>query len=888
MRNSDSIPFTSASALLLAACAFVPACITAPGLDTPGFDADGKASWEADPADPANVALPTGVPTEASAQDGQTPDEMLREDARMLELKEQRRAFLVEQHMQSAANMRSRLRLRDARAELLAALSLDPDNLQAKKDLAEVNALLGEDYNSKVSTVSETMRDQTSVRTQQMRAEARDLLREGKLMLAKGDYDGAIAQLTIAQLTVQHAPYAIDWEGTDTSIDALLERASDERQNAEEASLLAAQRQAYDELQSREKADVARRRMVIDNMVEQAIESFERGDYEDAIHYADQALRKDPRNQQAEELRESAFKAGLKATRVGYVAAKREQFKRWKEQIESYKVLWSDTITLPDPEEWAEMTARRASRRGLDLDQMDSAANMALRQSLRSTRIQLPEFEDEEDIRSIIDMIRLQTGLPLVVDPAAYNAVIDEGILFTFSFENQLTVEQSLNLIADMAGQTVTWTVRHDAVLVTTVEKARGESKVVHHDVQDLVFGLTDFMGPRINKIRLLDELEDDDGGGPFGFVGEAPKLIDPDDLATMIQENVEPGSWEDGATIESYEGHIIIVQTDDVQRKVSKFLEDLRNFSSSMVTIETKFMTVGDNWIQEIGVDFRGLDNNPLTDVTNGLEDMASKGLDNGGTGSDGSNAAGAPSSGFFYDDGGDGDYRGRTENYFGSALGEALSTAGGLSVQYTLLNDLQAALVLRAVEKSSTFELVNDQVLSVHNTQRAYVTVVNQRAYIQDFDVEVATFQAVADPQVNVLNEGVVLDVRPTIHHDRRYITLEVQPTVAKVTNVRQYSSTLGGNTSPVQFELPELQVQSVFTTAQIPDGGSILLGGLTDIRNIERRAEVPWLAQVPLVGFFFKSEGYNDENESLMILIKASITDVREEVDKIEAAY
>lgn len=938
MRNSDSIPFTTASALLLAACAFVPSCITAPGLDA---DVD-AATWEPDPADPVHKPLPAGLPVKAAAQDGNAADQdtsnaakliaeheawlatldsesgaaggeatepaaeatepnddnaaqdgptasdMLRQDARLLELKEQRRAFLVDRHLASAKDLRDRLRLRDAREELLAALTLDPDHLQAKKDLAEVNALLGEDYDATVSTVTETLQNNYKVRTQQLHAEARDLLREGKLLLARGDYNGAIAQLTIAQQTVRFAPYAVDWEGTDTSIDALLGRAIDERQSAEEASLLEAQREAFDELQAREKADVARRKMVVDNMVEQAIDAFDRGDFEEAIDFADQALRKDPRNEQAEELRESAFKAGLKQTRVEYVAAKREQFKRWKEQIESYKILWSETITLPDPEDWAEMTALRANRRGLDLDQSDSPADMALRESLKGTRIQLPEFEDEEDIRSIVDMIRLQTGLPLVVDPAAYNAVIDEGILFTFSFENQLTVEQALNLITDMAGETVTWTVRHDAVLVTTTEKARGESIVVHHDVQDLVFGLTDFMGPRINRIRLLDELEDDDGGGPFGFVGEAPKLIDPDDLATMIQENVDPGSWEDGATIESYEGHIIIVQTRDVQKKVAKFLEDLRNFSSSMVTIETKFMTVGDNWIQEIGVDFRGLDDNPLTDVTNGLEDMASKGLDNGGTGSDGSNAAGAPSSGFFYDDGQDGDFRGRTENYFGDALGEALSTVGGMSFQYTLLNDLQLAMVLRAVEKSSTFELVNDQVLSVHNTQRAYVTVVNQRAYIQDFDVEVATFQAVADPQVNILNEGVVLDVRPTIHHDRRYITLEVQPTVAKVTNVRQYSSTLGGNTSPVQFELPELQVQSVFTTASIPDGGSILLGGLTDIRNIERRAEVPWLAQVPLVGFFFKSEGYSDENESLMILIKASITDVREEVARIEAAY
>ena len=57
--------------------------------------------------------------------------------------------------------------------------------------------------------------------------------------------------------------------------------------------------------------------------------------------------------------------------------------------------------------------------------------------------------------------------------------------------------------------------------------------------------------------------------------------------------------------------------------------------------------------------------------------------------------------------------------------------------------------------------------------------------------------------------------------------------------------------------------------------------MLGGLSNVRNIERRAEVPWLAKVPLIGFFFKEEGYNDEKTSLMIMLRAWITDVQEEL-------
>ena len=76
---------------------------------------------------------------------------------------------------------------------------------------------------------------------------------------------------------------------------------------------------------------------------------------------------------------------------------------------------------------------------------------------------------------------------------------------------------------------------------------------------------------------------------------------------------------------------------------------------------------------------------------------------------------------------------------------------------------------------------------------------------------------------------------------------------------------------------------------TSAFLPDGGSLMLGGLSRIRNVERRAEVPWLGKIPIVGFLFKTEGYNDERDSLMILVTARITDVRESVEKaLEAQY
>ena len=810
----------------------------------------------------------------------------LQQDARQLSLAEQRKAFLLQDHFDRAQEFLDRLRLDDARREVESALELDPDNLRAKELLSEVNALQGKP-SGEIQTVTEQLADRQKLRVQQLRADTDAAVREGRLAISRGDYDQAIAEFTIAQNYIRFAPYSIDWRGVDTEVDRLLETTKAERAAAERSTREAAQRAAFDALKAQKEAQESQKQALVTNILDRAVTAFDYADYDQAMDLADQALREDPRNEFAQEIRAAAFRAGREKVRDDYVVEKREQFRKWQEGLKELQIPWTDVVTLPDADRWKEITEKRARRRGIDLTQSISPSTLALQEELRSTKLQLPSVEDEESLTAVIDLVRTITGLPLVVDPAAEDAAIDSGVVFTFSFPNLLNAEQVLNIVVGQAGEDVTWTVRHDAVLVTTKEKARGQPIIVNHDVQDLVFGLTDFLGPRIDRIRLLDELEDEDGGGPFGGIGERPKMIEPDRIATLIQENVSVGSWEDeGISIESGEGYILVVHTPEVQMKVRDFLEDLRRFTSSLVTIESKFLTVGSNWLQEIGVDFRGLDGTTLTGVTNGLEDMASRGLDNGGTGTAGQNAAGNPSAGAFYDDGGDGDFRGRTENFFTSPLGSALTNIGGMTFQLQYFDDADLSAILRAVEKSSDTQLINDQVLSVHNTQRAYVAVVNQQAYIQDFDVEVAQFQAVADPQINVLEEGVVLDVRPTIHQNRRYLTLEIQPTVARVVALRSFSTALGGNTSPVEFQLPEVEVASVYTTAVIPDGGSLMLGGLSRIRNIERRAEVPWLGRIPIVGFLFKQEGYNDENQSLMILIKAQITDVREELQRIEA--
>ena len=359
--------------------------------------------------------------------------------------------------------------------------------------------------------------------------------------------------------------------------------------------------------------------------------------------------------------------------------------------------------------------------------------------------------------------------------------------------------------------------------------------------------------------------------------------------MIELVKSAVQPSFWEEveGASIASQgEGTLVVKATPEIQEQIAAFLDDLRGFAGIVVTVEARFLEVSENFLRDVGVDFRGLGGQTpgtlvnLDDVTNGLEDATSAGFDNGGVGT----AALSPSAGAFFNDGGDGDFRARTENIFDNPLGRVLSSVGGATLTLSYLDDTEVSMIVRATEKSLAARTLTAPIITVYNTQRANLTMVNQISYIQDFDVEVAQTSFIADPIVGIIQDGLTLDVRPTVSNDRRYITLELQPTVANVRRpIQEFATSLASSFAPVIIQLPELRLQQARTTVRIPDQGSILIGGLKEIRTVDRQAETPILGKIPILSFLFSRKGRSDEVSHLMILVRAEITDLRAQEDK-----
>ena len=134
---------------------------------------------------------------------------------------------------------------------------------------------------------------------------------------------------------------------------------------------------------------------------------------------------------------------------------------------------------------------------------------------------------------------------------------------------------------------------------------------------------------------------------------------------------------------------------------------------------------------------------------------------------------------------------------------------------------------------------------------------------------------------PAAVLVQDGLTLDVRPTVSHDRKYVTMEVQPTLATLLRpIRTFETNLSGISTPVVFELPEISYSQAATTVKVPDGGYVVIGGLKHVSTVDRRSETPILSNIPLLSFLFTRKGRSDEIRDLIIVIHVRILDLTEE--------
>ena len=856
----------------------------------PGCSSDSSETERPAPMEEAEEVPPTveteepDVAVEPANPKPSTPQETQDSFARQQEertLAAQREELLVQTYLTSARRYIANSEFKKAEDAVMQALQARPHDPDAVAVLRQVRALQGHNMDTMAEIDQWVVNKRRLVRQAQV-AKANDhFLRANQAFMA-GDYESSRKEIEKANLIISFDPHQTDFGDLAQQVPAMkivvANRLAEARRSEEERVF----GEAYANVVEEEK----RRELKVDEQVRQsmirAVESYLQGNFDNAEFLARAALRDRPQMKDARELIDNAQKARHAKWRVSFGQRKKEEYQKWLERVRETQIPYTSLLSWPTRERWDEITKMRA--RGDTIDQAldDSEAVKRIKRKLANETITLDFGEEEATFEDVVKHIRSTQGFNIVVDSEVMSEKGPDPVGHTLIETNLGSALKTV--LTDLE---LDYVFKDDVLWITSNEKAlslrRPYPRV--YEVRDLTVSLPHFKAPDL-ALR-PGPAGETAGRAVWGEDLERTQDTSLDRLVDLLRENVAKTTWDvDGFSLQPSSGQIVAVTTPEIHQQVGKFLNDLRRFTKLTVHVESRFISVHRGFLSDIGFDFRGLGGqNPgtvalLDDVTNGAPYNASAANDNGGPGLP-AGASLSPSAGAFYNDGSDGDLRGRTENVFDRVLGSLLSNTGGATVAFQILDDLQIGGLFRAVEKNLDTSLINAPRLTIFNNQRANLTLVNQISYVKDYDVEVAQTAFIADPLIDIIQDGLTLDVKPTVSHDRKYVTLEVQPTIATLLRpIRTFETNLSGLTAPVVFELPEINYSQAATTVKVPDGGYVVIGGLKHVVTVDRRSETPILSNIPLLSFLFTRKGRSDEIRDLIIVIHVKILDLTEE--------
>jgi type II secretion system protein D len=177
----------------------------------------------------------------------------------------------------------------------------------------------------------------------------------------------------------------------------------------------------------------------------------------------------------------------------------------------------------------------------------------------------------------------------------------------------------------------------------------------------------------------------------------------------------------------------------------------------------------------------------------------------------------------------------------------------------------------LFRALEEKGRLEVLSRPQIVTADNKPAVINVGQQIPLITDSRV---TERGDTINSFRYENVGVNLRVTPRIAPDG-FVKLEVGTTNSTVS-----SSTVQINQDA---DVPIINQRVASTTVSVQSGQSILIGGLIGTIDDKRVRKIPFLGDIPVVGYLFRSNRNRQERRELLILLTPQILSKHEAIAK-----
>jgi general secretion pathway protein D len=167
----------------------------------------------------------------------------------------------------------------------------------------------------------------------------------------------------------------------------------------------------------------------------------------------------------------------------------------------------------------------------------------------------------------------------------------------------------------------------------------------------------------------------------------------------------------------------------------------------------------------------------------------------------------------------------------------------------------DIDVAATLSALSSTGNVRILSRPLIQAQNNQEARILVGSERPFIQSSFTGVST-GGVAQEVVQYRDVGTALTIQPTINDDG-YVNLLLTQEVSSAT-------------AETQFGAPVISTREATTQLLARTGQTVVVGGLVDQQTEESRTGIPFLKDLPVVGWLFGTTRERMTNAELFLFL------------------
>ena len=227
-------------------------------------------------------------------------------------------------------------------------------------------------------------------------------------------------------------------------------------------------------------------------------------------------------------------------------------------------------------------------------------------------------------------------------------------------------------------------------------------------------------------------------------------------------------------------------------------------------------------------------------------------------------------------------GSHNGRTIGTFGGSNaivpGEVPSVVGATGFSLGVIGDVikigtmefsSLAAVIRAYQSDSDVQILSTPQIMTTNNEEAEIVVGENRPFLTRQDT--STTGNVDYSNYEFKDVGITLNITPQINRER-FVRLKIFQEVSKVSK------------EPATVGLLTTLKRTAKTTVIIKDGHTVVIGGLIEKMMDDTTYKVPFLGDIPILGWLFRSNSRTGGKTNLFIFLTPHIIENPTEAAKV----